>query len=453
MSMHIKTGDGPSLTQQFTQFIVDQQFKDLSQEAIHSAKRGVLDWLGCALAASHHPSVKPLIEVLQDNDSSPQSTVLGQSFKLSHLDAPLVNGQMGHLLDFDDTHMGGVVLHASSPTLSALISESERQKSSGQDFLLAYICGFEAGVRVGQSAPNHHAQGWHLTGTLGHFAASVAVGKLLKLDPQQLTYAMGIAGTQASGMQQNRGTSCKSFHAGRAGSNGLLSARLALKGFNSSEEIIDGKRGFSRIYSQQSLPEKMIQGLGLSWEIERNGFKPYACGVVIHPAIDAMIEFHKQRSFDVHQVRKIEVYVNPIVLSITGTVSPETGLHSKFSIYHSVAVALVEGRAGIEQYTDLKASDPVVTKIRDLITINSDENLGRDQARAIIYWDHDQKEVAIEHALGTVQHPLSDRELEEKFIANAKICLTESTAKQLIEHIWHLDELPSIQPLLDLCQG
>ena len=109
MSMHIKTGDEPSLTQQFTQFIVDQQFKDLSQEAIHAAKRGVLDWLGCALAASHHPTVEPLIEVLQENDSSPQATVMGRSFKLSHVDAPLVNGQMGHLLDFDDTHMGGVV--------------------------------------------------------------------------------------------------------------------------------------------------------------------------------------------------------------------------------------------------------------------------------------------------------------------------------------------------------
>jgi 2-methylcitrate dehydratase PrpD len=453
MSMHIKTGDEPSLTQQFTQFIVDQQFKDLSQEAIHAAKRGVLDWLGCALAASHHPTVEPLIEVLQENDSSPQATVMGRSFKLSHVDAPLVNGQMGHLLDFDDTHMGGVVLHASSPTLSALFSESERQKSSGQDFVLAYICGFEAGVRVGQSSPNHHAQGWHLTGTLGHFAASVAVGKLLKLNPQQLTYAMGIAGTQASGMQQNRGTSCKSFHAGRAGSNGLLAARLAMKGFNSSEEIIDGKRGFSRIYSQQSLPEKMTQNLGSSWEIERNGFKPYACGVVIHPAIDAMIEFKKSGLCEVGQVRKIEVFVNPIVLSITGTVSPVTGLHSKFSIYHSVAVALVDGRAGIEQYTDLKAADPLVTKVRDLITITSDETLGRDQARANIFWDGGHREINIECALGTVLHPLSDIDLQEKFIANAKACLSEDRAKQICNLVWQLDQLPSVQPILDLCQG
>src|SRR4029434_1039059 len=125
------------------------------------------------------------------------------------------NGQAGHLLEYDDTHMGGTLLHASSPTLAALFSLAERGSVSGAEFMLAYAVGFEAGVRSGRAAPGHHKGGWHLTGTLGSIAAGVAAGKLIGLDGQRLTYAMGIAATQTRGMQQERGTTCKACHGGK----------------------------------------------------------------------------------------------------------------------------------------------------------------------------------------------------------------------------------------------
>ena len=188
--------------------------------------------------------------------------MLGRKLKLGLLDAPLANGQMGHVLDYDDTHMGGVVLHTSSPVLAALFALAERTPVSGAQFMLAYAVGFEAGVRAGRTAPGHHKGGWHLTGTLGSIAAGVAGGKLLGLDAQKLTYAMGIAATQAGGMQQNRGTMCKSFHAGKAAQNGVLAALLAERGFDSTQEIIEGKKGFSRIYSDVAEPEQLTAGLG-----------------------------------------------------------------------------------------------------------------------------------------------------------------------------------------------
>ena len=151
--------------------------------------------------------------------------------------------------------------------------------------------GFEAGVRTGQGAPAHHDGGWHLTGTLGTIAAGAGSARLLGLDAQRLTYAIGIATTQAAGMQQNRGTMCKSLHAGKAAASGALAALLAAKGFNSSDEILEGKRGFTRIYSSVAAPELIVDGLGERWEITRNGYKPYACGIVLHPLIDAMIDF------------------------------------------------------------------------------------------------------------------------------------------------------------------
>jgi 2-methylcitrate dehydratase PrpD len=166
--------------------------------------------------------------------------------------------------------------------------------------------GFEAGVRSGRTAPGHHKGGWHLTGTLGSIAAGVAGGKLLNLDAQKLTYAMGIAATQAGGMQQNRGTMCKSLHAGKAAANGVLAALLAERGFDSTQEIIEGKKGFARIYSDSAEPEHLTESLGKDWLIESNGHKPYACGVVLHPLIDAVIAIRNREGIDPAVVTEIE---------------------------------------------------------------------------------------------------------------------------------------------------
>jgi 2-methylcitrate dehydratase PrpD len=452
MGMHIKEDGSPSYTEDFSAHIFKTKFEDLSPEVVHAAKRGVLDWIGCALIGGQHSTPDILIDTLKENSTDHQSIVLGRNTSLSYLDAAMVNGQMGHLLDFDDTHMGGVVLHASSPTLAALFSEAQRQPSCGKNFLLAYVCGFEAGVRVGQSSPAHHAGGWHLTGTLGHFSSAVAVAKLLGLNAGQITHAMGIAGTQASGMQQNRGTMCKSFHAGKAAANGILSARLAMRGFDSSLEIIEGKRGFCRIYSSTSAPERMTSELGTSWEITRNGFKPYACGVVLHPAIDALIALRKLKSWDLESIESIEVKVNPLVVSITGTQNPSSGLHSKFSIYHSIAVAFIDGKAGIEQYSDHKVLDPQVENLRQKISVTVDESLQRDQAYACIKTKVESKEVFIEHANGTVDHPMSDQDLIQKFLANASPVIGPENAQQTQKKIWSIEQEQDVSKILLLCK-
>jgi len=452
MGMHIRQVGDPTYTEDFAKCMAEVHYEQLSASTRHSAKRGLLDWLGCVLVGSKHPTPSILYETLKENGSSEQSQVLGLGGKLSFTDACLVNGQMGHILDFDDTHMGGVVLHASSPILSALMSESQRQKTSPHAFLLAYVCGFEAGVRVGQSAPDHHAGGWHLTGTLGTIAAGVAVGKLIGLDAQQMAFAMGIAATQASGMQQNRGTMCKSFHAGRAASNGLLAARLALRGFNSSPEIVEGKRGFSRIYSQRSEPIRMVENLGDDWEIDRNGFKPYACGVVLHPAIDAMIALNRLKLCKLSEIDAIDVSVHPLVVSITGTQAPTSGLHSKFSIYHSVAIALVDGQAGLDQYADARVLDPVVELLRQKIKVHVDEGLARDQAKARLTFKGQHKEVFIEHARGTIAHPMSDQDLEDKFLANSSKVIGEQNAKAMVSKIWALEGIEDMSDLWQMCK-
>src|SRR5215831_10118892 len=356
--------DAVTLTKTLAAHLAAAQFGDLTPAAQHAARRGVLDWIGCALAACRHPEIDILLDVLAETGGRPQASVLGRSLRLGLLDVPLANGQMGHLLDFDDTHMGGVVLHTSSPVLAALLALAERAPVSGRDLMLAYAVGFEAGVRAGRTAPGHHKGGWHLTGTLGSIAAGAACGRLLGLDAQRLTYAMGIAATQAAGLQQNRGTMCKSFHAGKAASNGVLAALLAERGFDSTQEVIEGKKGFARIYSDVAAPEQLTAGLGDGWVIESNGHKPYACGVVLHPLIDAIITLRNREKIDPSEIREVNLRVHPLVLAITGVVEPATGLQSKFSTLHSAAIAFLDGAAGIAQYSDARAADPVVAALR-----------------------------------------------------------------------------------------
>ena len=385
MDQNLKT-DAVTLTKTLCTHLAAARFGDLTAAAKREARRGVLDWIGCALAGSGHRTITTLLGVLQETSGKPAATVLGRKLKLGLLDAPLANGQMGHVLDYDDTHMGGVVLHTSSPVLAALFALAERAPVSGEQFMLAYAAGFEAGVRSGRTAPGHHKGGWHLTGTLGSIAAGVAGGKLLELDAQQLTYAMGIAATQAGGMQQNRGTMCKSLHAGKAASNGVLAALLAERGFDSTQEIIEGKKGFARIYSDTAEPEHLTEGLGQ--RLADREQRPQALRLRRGAA---SADRRRDRDPQPRQDRSDNAEAGSVCGSIRWCCrspawsSSTTGLQSKFSTLHSAAVALIDGAAGTAQYTDARATDPAVAALRRKVKAVADDTLRKDrEAYAVI---------------------------------------------------------------------
>jgi 2-methylcitrate dehydratase PrpD len=449
MDQNLNT-DAVTLTKTLCGHLASTRFDDLNDAARHEARRGVLDWIGCALAGSRHRTIATLLGVLQEVSGRPQATVLGRKIRLGLIDAPLANGQMGHVLDYDDTHMGGVVLHTSSPVLAALLALAERAPVSGADLMLAYAVGFEAGVRCGRTAPGHHKGGWHLTGTLGTIAAGLAGGKLIGLDAQRLTYAFGIAATQAAGMQQNRGTMCKSFHAGKAASNGVLAALLAERGFDSTQEIVEGRKGFARIYSDVALPDELTRDLGHGWLIERNGHKPYACGVVLHPLIDAVIALRNRAPIDPSSVSEISLRVHPLVLAITDVVEPATGLQSKFSTLHSAAVALLDGAAGVAQYSDARATDPTVAALRRKVKPVADDSLRNDEAHATIIAGGLRHEVHIAHASGTADNPMSDAAIEAKFLANATPVIGAGNARHAAALVWALEQLPDMRELITL---
>jgi 2-methylcitrate dehydratase PrpD len=261
---------------------------------------------------------------------------------------------------------------------------------------------------------------------------------------------MGIAATQAGGMQQNRGTMCKSLHAGKAAANGVLAALLAERGFDSTQEIVEGKKGFARIYSDVAEPDRLIDGLGQGWLIESNGHKPYACGVVLHPLIDAVIAIRNRDKIDPAAVSAVELAVNPLVLSITGVVEPSTGLQSKFSTLHSAAVALIDGAAGTAQYSDARATDQAVVALRRKVKPVADETLRRDEARATIVASGKRHEVHIAHASGTAENPMSDAQIETKFMANAAPVIGAERARRAVEWICTLEKQADMRELIAL---
>jgi 2-methylcitrate dehydratase PrpD len=440
-----------SITTGLCSFLASIRFHDLPAEAIHAARRGVLDWVGCALVGSPHPTVSKLLDVLQASSDTRRATVLGRQVKLSSLEAALGNGVMGHVLDYDDTHMQGVILHTSSPVLAALLALAESYPVSGEEFVTAYVAGFEAGVRVGRAAPGHHRGGWHLTGTLGSIAAAAACGKLLKLDGRQLAYAVGIGATQSAGMQQNRGTMCKSLHAGKAAQNGLLAALLARQGFDSSLEILEGKKGFCRIYSDVATPDVILDGLGKRWEITSNGFKPYACGVVMHPAIDAMIKLRNSSDEDLSGIEEIEVVVNPIAVSVTGVNAPQSGLQSKFSLSHSAAVAFLDRAAGVRQYSDERLISGDVQALSQSLRIVTDEAYRTDQASACMKIAGRTIEAVVDHATGTMDNPMSDVALEHKFLTNAAGVLPDAQVLKLRDKLWAIETVEDMSSIPALC--
>jgi 2-methylcitrate dehydratase PrpD len=261
---------------------------------------------------------------------------------------------------------------------------------------------------------------------------------------------MGIAATQAAGMQQNRGTMCKSFHAGKAAQNGVLAALLAERGFDSTQEIIEGRKGFCRVYSDTAAPERLTAGIGESWLIETNGHKPYACGVVLHPLIDAVITIRSRERIDPAAVTEISLRVHPLVLSITDVIEPVTGLQSKFSAVHSAAVALMDGDAGIAQYSDARAADPTVAALRRKIRAVADATLRSDEAFAAIEAGAKRYETHVPHASGTAANPMSDAAITAKFLANATPVIGSKRAQNVVELVWMLECLPDVRDLIAL---
>jgi 2-methylcitrate dehydratase PrpD len=314
---------------------------------------------------------------------------------------------------------------------------------TGAALLHAFILGVEVECRIGNAVfPAHYDVGWHITGTAGVFGAAAAAGKVLGLDTRQMTWALGIAGTQSSGFREMFGTMCKSFHPGRAAQSGLLAAHLAEQNFTSSDRVLEAERGFGFVMSTHRDFSEVTKALGEHFEISLNTYKPFACGIVIHPAIDGAVQLRDSYDLTAEMIESVNLRVAPLVLELTGKRSPRVGLEGKFSVYHSVAVALIRGAAGEAEYADDVVADPKVIELRDRVEAVADRSIRDDEAYvSITLKDRRVLEKHVEHALGSIERPMSDEDLEEKFLYLCDGVLSREQAQRALASFWSADSI------------
>jgi 2-methylcitrate dehydratase PrpD len=439
------------VTALLARFIRETRYEDIPERVRHEARRALVNVLGCAIGSGGHETVERAVRALAPFFGSPHATLTGRKERADLLHAALINGIAAHVLDFDDTHPNAI--HPSAPVWPALIALGEQRHLGGRALLHAFIVGAEVELRIGNAVfPAHYERGYHATGTCGVFGAAAATAHLLKLDEESTTYALSIAATQSSGLREMFGSDCKSLHPGKAARDGLTAALLASNGFTSSKRGIEAPRGFANVLSTAHDYSAISSGLGSQWEIGLNMYKPFACGLVVHAAIDGCIELRNTYDLRASPIEHVTVRVSPMVMELTAKTEPKTGLEGKFSIYHACAIAIIRGRAGETEFGDAAVLDAEVVALRRKVKAIPDTSIAMMEAHVTIgLSDGRILEHHVKSALGSVERPMSDRDLEAKFHALVEGVLPKPRADELINACWHADECEDAGTIARLC--
>jgi 2-methylcitrate dehydratase PrpD len=443
--------DRSGITSTLARFVVNTRWNDIPERVRHEAKRSILNFIGTALAGCREEPIEIALASLAEFSSNRQATVIGRTERVDALSAAFLNAASGNIFDFDDTHLR-TVIHPTAPVAPALFALGELRRISGADLLLAFILGVEIECRIGNAiAPDHYARGWHITSTCGFFGSAAAAGKLLGLSAEQMVWAIGNAATQSSGLVECLGTAAKSISVGNSARQGLWSALLAQRGFKGPAAPIEGRQGY--FAAMGALPDwaALSDGLGQSWELLQNAYKPYPAGVVSHPAIDAVLELRVERAIAPTTISRIVVRGHPLLSARTDRPHVTTGRESQVSVQHSVAAALLFGQAGLAQFTDACVRDPAVLALRAKVEVEEDSAIAIDAAAVRIWTTNgEERSIMVPHARGSVARPMSDRDIEEKVLTLAAGWRPDHDMRPLIDAVWALDGAQDASALLQL---
>ncbi|HTH78423.1 MAG TPA: MmgE/PrpD family protein [Ramlibacter sp.] len=442
----------PPVTSIFAAFVAKHPSRGWSDAVDHEAHRTFYNWLGCAIGAAKHEAADAAIAAVQMLEPSQQATVLGRREKVDMASAALINGITSHTFDFDDTHLK-TIIHPAGPVASAVLALAEHRRASGRDVIDALVLGIDVSCRIGNAMyPDHYDRGWHITGSTGMLGAAAGCARLLNLDLEKTAMALGIAASQPVGFREQFGTMTKPFHPGGAARAGLMSALLASRGFTASGKALEAPRGFVQVVSDKRAWNEVTDELGKRFEISFNSYKPFACGIVIHPSIDACVQL-RDKGVKPEEVERIELRVHSLVLELTGKKTPKDGLQGKFSVYHGCAVGLIYGRAGEPEFSDAVVNDPRVVALRGKVQATVDDSVDEAGVHVTaVLKDGRRVQVDVEHAIGSLQKPLSDKQLEEKFSSLVEPVLGANRAGEITQQCWSLAQLADVSKLTGMCR-
>ena len=440
--------NAPPITRILAEFVAEHPSHGWSDAVDREAVRTISNWAGCAIGASRHATIEAALKAVSELEPSKQAGILGRSERVDVASAALLNGISSHTFDFDDTHLK-TIIHPAGPVVSAALALGEHRAISGRDLIDATVLGIDVSCRVGNMIyPDHYDRGWHITGSTGMLGAAAACARLLKLDTKQTQMAIGIAASQPIGVREQFGTMTKPFHPGGAARAGLMSALMARHGYTASLRALEAPRGLAQTFSPKNDWTEITGELGTRFEISYNAYKPFACGIVIHPSIDGCVQLRNRHGLKSEDIASVELVVHSLVLELTGKKTPKDGLEGKFSVYHSAAAGLIFGRAGEDEYSDDIVRRADVIALRDKVRATRDDSIAEDAARIRVTTNDGRTfELFVEHAIGSTERPMSEAQLCAKFAGLVEPVLGADRAKTVGDAF---DKLPDVRNVAEL---
>jgi len=448
------------VTAKIAQFVVSAKYENLPPKAIETAKVAVRDCLGVALAGSKEEDAKICAEIARLEQAKEETTVIGQGFKSSALNAALANGTAAHAMDFD--HSFTLMGQPTSPIIPATFALGEALGASGRQIIEAYAAGYEVTAKIVHSLRDSEHDGWHAPSTVGVFGAAAACAKLLGLNASQVEMALGMSASMAGGIVANFGTMTKPLHAGLGARNGVLAAKLAAGGYTANGKAIESGFGFYKVLHQGTpIDEKPIEELGQSYALLSDGIriKPYPCGGLTHQVIDSILEFRAKNGLTPEMVERVDVDVVKHTFERIVFKVPQTSIQGKFCMPYLVARALIDGEVSLHAFTDAAVRDRNVLKLAERVQMNLDNNLrktdpgGRPCRVTVRLKDGKVLTREAQHSRGSSEFPLSEDELRGKFTQCARETLSADAAERALAQIEGLEKVENVRSLTEILRG
>lgn len=438
------------------EFVAGLRYEDVPPSAITAAKRHLTDAIGCALAASGTGAGGAIVEMVRSWAGAREASIIGYDFGAPVPFAALANGTLAHALDFDDTHIESVV-HPSAFVMPAAFGVAEEVGANGRDLITAAVAGYEVATRIGAAAPGRfHVRGQHTTGLVGTFGAAAVAGRLWGLSAEELAHAFGIAGSQSSGLfaYLADGSETKRFHAGWAAQGGIIAADLARRGFTGPGTIFEGPHGLFDAFLHGEEPDRarLVRGLGVEWETTRIAIKPYPACHFVHAFMDAGARAGVKWA----DIDDVVCYLAPPAVGIVAEpraprLHPSTTYAAQFSLPFAVATAIVGGREALELFGEDARADRRVLTLAERVRCEPDPTapFPRTYGGRLVVHTRSGRTIEIDEPVnrGHPDRPLTDEELTEKFLANARMRLEIADARALLASLRALEFVRDIERL------
>jgi 2-methylcitrate dehydratase PrpD len=460
-------GPTKAVTAAVVKFVTTARIEQFPGKVIAEAKRCLIDGFGVMLGGATVRGSTIVRKYLRAVGGRREASVLGpERLKAPLALAALANGASGHAMDWDDTQLSaspdrvyGLLTHPTVPALAGALAVAERLNASGLRFLEAFLTGFEVECKIAEAIrPEHYNRGFHTSGTIGTFGAMVAAAKLLNLDSSKLAHSLGIASSMGSGIRVNFGSMTKPLHVGRAAENGIVAVDLASRGFTAGDDALDGQWGFLQVLGGGADEEKIVGVLGNPYTIADPGVsvKPYPCGVLGHPSMDAMLKLVTDHDIRPDQVARIRLRAGSNILNPLRYRTARTELEAKFCPAFMLSAIVLRRKAGVHEFADEFVSSEPVQQMMRLVETVLDQDVeakGFDRIRSVVEVElkdgRKLLQAGDERYRGGPERPFTRDELHAKFTENAELFLTKDAIRRSLELIESVDELRSVRELIE----